>query len=129
MALSTVAASSTDRVMGPAASWLAEIGMIPAWLTTPTPGLMPTIPFADEGLMIDPSVSVPIAKAAKPAAAATPEPELDPLGVRSSTCGLWVCLPRPLHPELDRLDRMFAHSLRFALAITTAPALRSPATS
>src|SRR5262245_32671170 len=93
IALNTIAASSTLRVIGPAESWLAAIGMMPVPLTRPTPGFMPTIPFADDGLTIEPSVSVPIVIAAYPAAAATPEPELDPLGLRSSACGFRVCLP------------------------------------
>jgi hypothetical protein len=70
--------------MGPAVSWLAEMGIIPLWLTSPTVGLIPTMPFADEGQMIDPSVSVPTAAAQSPAETAAPEPELDPQGLRSS---------------------------------------------
>src|SRR5256714_13427527 len=116
----STAASSTVRVIGPAESWLAEIGMMPAWLTTPTVGLIPTTPLALEGLMIEPSVSGPMARAANPAATPAPDPELEPLGVRSSTCGLLVWRPRTLHPALERLDRMLAHSLRFSLPIRTA---------
>jgi hypothetical protein len=40
---------------------------------------------ADEGQMIDPSVSVPIATGQRFAATAAAEPELDPQGLRSST--------------------------------------------
>ena len=72
------------RAWGPAVSWLAEIGTIPRWETRPTVGLMPTIPQALDGHTIDPSVSVPIATAHRFAATAAPEPELEPLGVRSS---------------------------------------------
>ena len=46
---------------------------------------MPTTPFAAEGQMIEPLVSVPIATVANPAATAAAEPELDPQAVRSST--------------------------------------------
>src|SRR5256714_13421118 len=105
------------------------MGMMPAWLTTPTVGLVPATPLALAGLMIEPSVSVPMARAANPAATPAPDPELEPLGVRSSTCGFLVWRPRPLHPELERLDRMLAHSLRLALPISTAPARRRVATS
>ena len=45
-------------------------------------------PLAAAGEMIDPSVSVPTDTATRLAATAMPEPELDPPGVRSSTCGL-----------------------------------------
>ena len=72
------------RAIGPAVSWLCEIGMMPARLTSPTVGLMPTMPQCDDGQTIEPSVSVPIAAAQRLAAAATPEPELEPHGLRSS---------------------------------------------
>ena len=75
--------------------------------------------------MIEPSVSVPIADAARLAATAAPEPELEPPGLRSSTYGLRVCRPRPLQPLDERVDRKFAHSLRFVLPRMTAPASRS----
>src|ERR1044072_3883333 len=101
--------------MGPAVSWLCAIGMIPARLTRPIVGLMPTSEFADDGQTTDPSVSVPIAAAHRFAATAAPEPELDPHGLRSSAYGLRVCPPRPLQPLDDLFDRKFAHSLRFVL--------------
>ena len=71
------------RAIGPAVSWLCATGMIPARLTRPTVGLMPTMPVADPGQTIDPSVSVPIAAGTKLAATATADPELDPHGFRS----------------------------------------------
>jgi hypothetical protein len=70
--------------MGPAPSWLCEMGIIPLRLTNPTVGLMPTSPFAEDGQTIEPSVSVPIAAAHKFADAAAPDPELEPQGLRSS---------------------------------------------
>jgi hypothetical protein len=57
------------------------IGKIPWRLTKPTVGLIPTTPFDDPGLKIDPDVSVPIATATRLADTAMPEPELDPPGV------------------------------------------------
>src|SRR3546814_11339828 len=42
IAASTAAASATLRAIGPAVSWLREIGMIPSRLTSPTVGLIPT---------------------------------------------------------------------------------------
>src|SRR5688572_1485498 len=75
------AASATVRAIGPAVSCVAEIGMIPARLTSPTVGLMPTSPFTDEGHRMLPSVSVPIPIPARLAAMAAPVPELEPHGL------------------------------------------------
>ena len=85
-----MAASRTVRAMGPAVSWLCAMGMIPARLTSPRVGLMPTMPFAPAGQTIEPSVSVPTATTARSAATPTAEPELDPHGFRSSTYGMLV---------------------------------------
>src|SRR5208282_6739129 len=86
---------------------------------------MPTNPLADEGQTTEPSVSVPMATAQRLAAVAAPEPELDPQGLRSRAYGLRVWPPRPLHPLLEWLERMFAHSLRLVLPRITAPDSRS----
>jgi hypothetical protein len=72
------------RAIGPAVSWLAEMGMMPERLTSPTVGLMPARPLMDDGLVTDPSVSLPMAAAQRLAAVAAPEPELEPEGLRSS---------------------------------------------
>ena len=53
---------------------------------------------------------------------ATPEPELEPHGLRSSTYGFLVCPPTPLQPLDEKSARKFAHSLRFDFAIMMAPA-------
>src|SRR5262245_28063561 len=98
-----MAASVTVRHMGPAVSWVEEIGMIPERLQSPTVGLMPTNPLIEDGHTIEPSVSVPIVIAARFAEPAAPDPELEPHGLRSSAYGLRVCPPRPLQP-LDELD-------------------------
>ena len=82
---STTAASRTVRAIGPAVSCVWEIGITPARLTSPTVGLMPTMPLADDGQTIEPSVSEPRAAAARLADTAAPEPELDPHGFRSRT--------------------------------------------
>src|SRR3954468_488040 len=107
-----IAASRTVRVIGPAVSWLCAIGMIPARLTRPTVGLIPTRPLADDGHTIDPSVSVPIPSAARFADTAPPVPELEPHGLRSSTYGFFAWPPLPLQPLIECDDRKFAHSLR-----------------
>jgi hypothetical protein len=70
--------------MGPAVSWVMEIGMMPVRLTSPTVGFRPTRPFTDAGQMMLPSVSVPTPTAPRLAAIAAPVPELDPQGFRSS---------------------------------------------
>jgi hypothetical protein len=106
------------------------MGMMPERLINPTVGLMPTSAFTPEGHTIDPSVSVPTPAAARFAAMAAPVPELDPQGLRSSTYGFLTWPPRPLQPLADFVDRKFAHSLRFVLPRSTAPAARSrPATN
>src|SRR6266852_3965769 len=111
--------------MGPAVSWLAEIGMIPERETRPTVGLIPTSPLALLGQTIEPSVSVPTATTARSAAIAAPDPELEPQGLRLSAYGLCVCPPRPLQPLEERVERKLAHSLRLVLPSRSAPASRS----
>jgi hypothetical protein len=85
IAFSRIAQSRTVRAIGPAVSWLAEIGMMPVRLTRPTVGLRPTSPFAVLGHTTEPSVSVPTPTIARLALMAAPVPELDPHGLRSST--------------------------------------------
>src|SRR5581483_6708017 len=128
MAASTSAASATVRAIGPAVSWLCAIGTIPARLSRPSVGLMPTSELLFDGDTIEPSVSVPIATAHRLAAAAVPDPELEPDGFLSRAYGFFVCPPRPLHPLVECVERKFAHSLRFVLPRMTAPAARSRAT-
>src|SRR3954471_11838734 len=100
------------------------MGTIPLRLNRPSVGLIPTRPLLLEGDTIEPSVSVPTPTAARLAAIAAPEPELDPDGLRSSAYGFFVCPPRPLQPLLECVEREFAHSLRFVLPRMTAPASR-----
>src|SRR3982074_3683401 len=101
------------------------MGITPWRLVRPTVGLMPTTPFADDGLMIEPSVSVPNAATHRLADTETPEPAPEAPGLRSSTNGLRVWRPRPLQPLDERLERKLAHSLRLALPSSTAPACLS----
>src|SRR5579859_5066210 len=109
MADKTSAASVTVRPCGPTVSCVCEIGTTPCRLVRPTVGLMPTTPDAEDGLMIEPSVSVPSAATHRLAATLTPEPELEPPGLRSRTYGLRVWRPRPLHPLDERVERKLAH--------------------
>jgi hypothetical protein len=59
--------------------------MIPLRLTNPTVGFNPTMPLIALGQTIEPSVSVPTVTAAKLAAAATAEPELEPQAFRAGS--------------------------------------------
>src|SRR3974390_1353024 len=101
------------------------MGMMPLRLTNPTVGLIPASPFDEEGQTIEPSVSVPMPAVARFAEIPAPVPELDPQGLRASAYGFLVSPPRPLHPLVEWLDRMFAHSLRLVLPRITAPAMRN----
>src|SRR5690348_14565022 len=98
-------------------------------LTRPTVGLRPTIPLIDAGQVTDPSVSVPIAKRTSPAATAAPLPLELPQALRSRAHGLRVCPPTALQPEIERVERILAHSERLVLPTMTAPAERSRVTS
>ena len=125
MAVSSIAASATVAAMGPAVSCSAEIGTMPARLMSPSVGLIPTTPQADAGDTIEPSVSVPTASGAIPAATATAEPELDPDGLRPGPNGFTAWPPSVDRPLLEGRERKFAHSDRLALPRMTAPAARS----
>src|SRR5687768_5089091 len=114
--------------MGPAVSWLREIGMMPSRLTSPTVGFRPTSPVTAAGQMMLPSVSLPPPTVASVAAIALAGPEREPQVLRSSTYGLRVNPPRALHPDVEWVDRKFAHSLRLVLPRITAPAARSRST-
>src|SRR5919201_5199479 len=118
----STAASVTFLAIGPAVSWSAVIGTTPARLHKPSVGLIPTTPFAPDGQTIEPSVSVPTAATARSAAATTPDPELEPQGLRSRTYGMLFWPPMPLQPLDDGADRKFAHSERLALPMMIAPA-------
>ena len=87
------------------------------------------MPLIDAGQVTEPSVSVPIASRTMPAATAAPLPLELPQALRSSAHGLCVWPPTALQPEIEWVERMFAHSLRLVLPRMTAPAARSRATS
>src|SRR5690606_21390820 len=98
-------------------------------LTRPTVGLKPTIPLTLAGQVIEPSVSVPIAAQASPAATAAPLPEEEPHALRSVAWGFLVRPPTALHPLVERLERILAHSDKLVFPSTTPPASRSRAIS
>src|SRR5271169_2731201 len=115
--------------MGPGLSWLALIGTTPTVGTLPTVGLRPATPLTDAGHTIDPSVSVPTANGASPAASAAPDPDDEPPADRSRAHGLATSPPVAEKPLDERRERMLAHWLRLVLARTTAPATRSRVTN
>src|SRR5688572_10609679 len=87
------------------------------------------MPLTLAGQVIDPSVSVPIAAQAKPAAIAAPLPEEEPQALRSVACGFLVSPPTALQPLVERVERMLAHSDKLVLPSTTPPADRRRAIS
>src|SRR5262252_2244904 len=78
-AASTIAVSSTDRQIGPTLSSDQQSAMPPARDTRPNVGRSPVVPQRWHGDVMDPSVSVPIAKAHRPIAVADADPALEPL--------------------------------------------------
>src|SRR5439155_8322694 len=127
-----MATSVTVRPMGPAVSWLWAMGIMPYCDIRPTVGFRPTIRLLEAGQVIEPSVSVPTAAAHRFVAVATAEPELEPQAVQFRIYGFCVKPPRPLQPFRQVQEegqganpRKFAHSERFALPRTIAPAARN----
>src|SRR5262245_36832710 len=87
MPRSMIAASTTQRVMGPIWSSDSPKGKTPERLTLPYVGLTPTMPQAAEGKRIDPPVSDPSEPKHKEAAVAAPEPLDEAPGQRSGFQG------------------------------------------
>src|SRR5438270_9402648 len=77
---------------------------------------------------MEPSVSVASAAAAKLAAVAALEPELEPHGLRSRMYGLRHWPPRPLQPLDEWVELKLAHSDTVVLPSSTAPAALSRST-
>ena len=71
----------TERHMGPGTSRQTLTGMMPAFGTVPTVGLMMYRDCRLAGEIRHPSVSVPIAMGANPAATDIPDPDDEPLGL------------------------------------------------
>src|SRR5580700_2606207 len=70
--------SSAERAKGPILSIDGASAIPPKRLTRPYVGRRPLTPQNAEGQMMEPQVSVPMAKAAKPAATIAPDPEDEP---------------------------------------------------
>src|SRR4051794_9363618 len=83
------AVSRTDRVTTP--SELMPTGGSPALATTrPRVGLRPTSPHSDDGMRIEPEMSVAWAAGTMRAAPGDAEPPEEPPGERPRSQGLWV---------------------------------------
>ncbi len=78
MASKTIAQSSTVLEIGPILSMDQLSAMAPVLLTRPGVGRRPVAPQRLEGETIEPQVSVPMAKATRPAAVAEALPADDP---------------------------------------------------
>ena len=74
--------------IGPRVSSDRLSGMTPAKSMLPNQGLNPATPHSEEGMRIDPPVSLPMAQSHMPAATATAEPPEDPPETRLGSCGL-----------------------------------------
>ena len=85
---------------------------------------MPTTPHSAAGWRIEPPVSEPSPRAAKPAATAAELPPDDPPGTRPVSCGLRVGPKAEFSVELP-----MANSSRLVLPMTMAPAARSRSTT
>src|SRR5262249_58206832 len=88
-------------------------------LTTPSVGLIPTMPCRPAGTRPEPAVSVPIAMSASPVATATAEPALDPPLMNS---GLRLSGTAPYGERVP--TRPVANWTELVLPQTTAPAGR-----
>ena len=121
IACSTTAQSWAWRHIGPILSSVVPAFITPKRLTRPKVGRKPTRPQRIDGDRIDPPVSVPIAKATRPAAVAAPGPADDPLDPSSGFHGLLVRPPAHWSPK--------AISPVVSLATSTAPAAASRSTT
>ncbi len=117
MALKTMAQSSTVLHIGPILSIDQLSAIAPALLTLPKVGRSPVTPHRVDGETIEPHVSVPMAKATRPAAVAEPEPAEDPLDPSSRFHGFFVFPPNQTSPQ--------ASAPRVNFATRTAPASSS----
>src|SRR6267143_138790 len=78
----SIAASLTERVIGPSVSVVGRAGIMPNRLTSGSVGRNPTRLFTAAGPRIDPPVSSPMPTMAKLAATPDPVPPDEPLAER-----------------------------------------------
>src|SRR5476651_922308 len=117
IALKTIAASSTQRAMGPSLSMLQLSAIAPYLLTRPKEGRKPVSPHSVDGETMEPKVSDPMAKGKQPAATVDAGPADDPLDPRVMFQGFLVRPPNHTSP--------WASSPKVSLAQSTAPAFSS----
>src|SRR4051812_21943600 len=96
VASSMIARSVTERASGPVMSCVWESGITPSRLDSPCVPRRPKRLLLDDGLRIEPHVSVPMPAAAKLAPTAAPVPPLEPPGLRRGSYGFFVCPPSEL---------------------------------
>src|SRR5215213_9162145 len=85
---STASASAQESANTDTQSSDLHAGTTPSVLKRPGVGFRPTMLLNPAGTRPEPAVSVPSAKLTRPAATATPEPELDPPGMNAGSNGL-----------------------------------------
>ena len=90
----------------------------------PSVGLIPNVPHIDEGAVIDPAESVPVAPGTSPAATAAADPPLEPPVVRLGSRGL-----RDSGPSRFLVSPSSPNAGVFVLPTITAPAARSRETT
>src|SRR5262245_34198948 len=93
-----MAQSSADRQMGPILSMLQLSAIAPVLLTRPNVGRRPDAPQRVDGETIEPSVSVPIEKATKPAIVPDADPAEEPLEPCLRFHGFFVTPPYHISP-------------------------------
>src|SRR5277367_668168 len=116
IAASTSPVSSTKRQIGPTLSSDQQSAMPPARGTRPKVGRRPVVPQRWLGDVIEPSVSVPIENAQRPAAVAEADPALDPLEPSLRFHGLRVQPPYQMS--------LYASAPTVVFPKSTAPAAR-----
>src|SRR5438067_11054018 len=84
------ATSGTLRASAPTVSSVSEIILTPTRATVPKVGLYPTTPQYAAGRTIEPAVCEPNASGTMKSATAAAEPDDEPPGVQSGSCGLHV---------------------------------------
>src|SRR5579875_1682688 len=119
-----MAASSTERAIGPILSIDQLRAIAPVRGTRPKLGRSPVVPHRVEGAEHEPSVSVPLPKPTQPAATALATPADDPLEPCRVFHGLRVRTPGG-GPHRSPC----ASAPRLSFATSTAPALSSRVTT
>src|SRR5471032_2939595 len=121
MALNTMAASSTQRAIGPSLSMLQLRAIAPYLLTRPNDGRRHVSPHSVDGETIEPKVSEPMANGRQPALTADAEPADEPLDPRVISHGFFVLPPNHTSPWASSPNEVFAINIApaFSRRVTT----------